>query len=556
MEIYNKWAHNKYLNKDLKMELLNIAPNEIEERFYKYLEFGTAGIRGKLGVGTNRMNIYTVALATKGLADTINSTSEPNIEKSVVIAYDVRYMSRKFAEMAAVVLAFNGIKVYMYNDVSPTPLLSYTIRKLGATTGIMITASHNPKEYNGYKVYNKNGSQILEKEANEILSNINKVEDLFEIDTIDFNQGLNKGIIEYVSDDVVAFYKDEVLNLSISDDINKELGIVFSPLNGTGTMIEDLLKSRGFSNVYVVEEQKHPDPEFTTVKTPNPENPEVFELSEKIGFGKDASILIATDPDADRVSVKVRNSKGEYVFLSGNQMGALLTYYILSQLDKKSSMPNNPVIVKSIVTDDLGGAIANKYGVEIVNVLVGFKYIYGLANEWDITNKKSYVFGYEESAGYGVGTFARDKDAISASLMIAEMTAFYSKQDKSLLDILEELYQEFGYYDEKQISKLFEGVEGQAKIQKVMKNFRKFPIKEINNSALTLFKDFKYDDTGLEISDTLEFKYNDFRFVIRPSGTEPKLKIYIYVKSENKDKLQKLIEDIEVAIDNKIKGDD
>lgn len=417
---------------------------EIKERFYKTLKFGTAGLRGELGAGTNRMNIYTVALATKGLADTINSSKQTGEEKSVVIAYDVRYMSREFAEIAAAILAYNKIKVYMYDNICPTPLLSYSVRELNASAGIMITASHNPKEYNGYKVYNKNGSQILDRDADEILNNINKVENVFDIETIDFKQGLERGIIEYINDDVINSYKKEIFNLSLNNNIDKELSIVFSPLNGTGAIIEDMLKARGFSNVYVVEEQKHPDPEFTTVSTPNPENPDVFELSEKLGKQKNASILLATDPDADRVSVKVKNSNNEYIFLSGNQMGALLTNYILSQLNEQE-LPKNPVIVKSIVTDDLSEAIANKFGVETIDVLVGFKYIYGLVNEWDLTKEKSYIFGYEESAGFGLGTFTRDKDAVSASLMIAEMAAFYSKQGKSLLDVLEELYQEFGH---------------------------------------------------------------------------------------------------------------
>jgi len=555
IDTYNKWVNNPYLQQDLRKELLNMNEEEIKERFYKTLKFGTAGLRGELGVGTNRMNIYTVALATKGLADTINSSKQTGEEKSVVIAYDVRYMSREFAEIAAAILAYNKIKVYMYDNICPTPLLSYSVRELNASAGIMITASHNPKEYNGYKVYNKNGSQILDRDADEILNNINKVENVFDIETIDFKQGLERGIIEYINDDVINSYKKEIFNLSLNNNIDKELSIVFSPLNGTGAIIEDMLKARGFSNVYVVEEQKHPDPEFTTVSTPNPENPDVFELSEKLGKQKNASILLATDPDADRVSVKVKNSNNEYIFLSGNQMGALLTNYILSQLNEQG-LPKNPVIVKSIVTDDLSEAIANKFGVETIDVLVGFKYIYGLVNEWDLTKEKSYIFGYEESAGFGLGTFTRDKDAVSASLMIAEMAAFYSKQGKSLLDVLEELYQEFGHREEKQISKTFEGAEGQKRVQEIMANFRTTPIEEINGSELILVKDYMYDNTGLERSNTLEFRYDDFWFAIRPSGTEPKLKIYIYVKSDDKSNLQQLIKYVEDAIDNKIKGDD
>lgn len=555
IDTYKKWINNPYLQQDLRKELLNMNEEEIKERFYKTLKFGTAGLRGELGVGTNRMNIYTVALATKGLADTINSSKQTGEEKSVVIAYDVRYMSREFAEIAAVVLAYNKIKVYIYDNICPTPLLSYSVRKLNASAGIMITASHNPKEYNGYKVYNENGSQILDRDADKILNNINKVENIFDIETIDFKQGLERGVIEYVNEDVINSYKKEVLNLSLNDNIDKELGIVFSPLNGTGAMIEDMLKARGFNNVYVVEEQKYPDPEFTTINTPNPENPDVFELSEKLGKQKNASILLATDPDADRVSVKVKNSNNEYIFLSGNQMGALLTNYVLSQLDEQG-LPKNPVIVKSIVTDDLSEAIANKFGVETIDVLVGFKYIYGLVNEWDLTKEKSYIFGYEESAGFGLGTFTRDKDAVSASLMIAEMAAFYSKQGKSLLDVLEELYQEFGHREEKQISKTFEGAEGQKRVQEIMANFRITPIEEINGSELILVKDYMYDNTGLERSNTLEFRYDDFWFAIRPSGTEPKLKMYIYVKSDDKSNLQQLIKYVEDAIDSEIKGDD
>lgn len=307
IDTYKKWINNPYLQQDLRKELLNME-EEIKERFYKTLKFGTAGLRGKLGAGTNRMNIYTVALVTKGLADTINSSERPDGEKSVVVAYNVRYMSREFAEIAAVILVYNKIKVYMYDNICPTPLLSYSVRKLNASAGIMITASHNPKEYNGYKVYNEHGFQILNRDADKILNNINKVENIFDIEIIDFKQGLEKGIIEYVNEDVINSYKKEVLNLSLNDNIDKELGIVFSPLNGTGAMIEDMLKARGFNNVYVVEEQKYPDPEFTTINTPDPENPDVFELSEKLGKQNNASILVVIDPDADRVSVKVKNS--------------------------------------------------------------------------------------------------------------------------------------------------------------------------------------------------------------------------------------------------------
>ncbi|WP_282925901.1 phospho-sugar mutase [Helcococcus kunzii] len=556
--VYNEWLNNSYFDEETRKEILSLEGNEveIEDRFYQNLKFGTAGLRGKIGAGTNRMNKYTVSLATQGLADTIKEYGQEAMHRGVAISHDVRHKSREFAEITASVLAANGIKVFIHKDITPTPLLSYTIRKLGTISGVMITASHNPREYNGYKAYWEEGSQILDDIANKILENIEKVGDYSNVKMMDYNEGLNKGIIEIVDQNVIDSYFRDVLNLSIEDEnIDKSINIVYSPLNGTGReLIIKILKERGFENVHVVKEQEMPDPDFTTVGYPNPEDPKAFKLSEELGREVGAELLIATDPDADRTALEVRDKEGNYIFLTGNEIGTLLTNYILSRLYERGELPENPVIVKSIVSSDLPDKIAKKYGVESKNVLTGFKNIYAPANEWDKTKEKTFVFGYEESIGYSYGSNVRDKDAVSSAMMIAEMAAYYKAQGKSLLDVQQELYDEFGYHGSKLISIVLEGLDGQKLIGRIMEDFRNNPIKEINGHKLVEVIDYANDETGLPKSNVMKYILDDGSwYVLRPSGTEPKIKLYIYSNAETKEAGDNMVNAIFEAANDKIR---
>lgn len=558
-KIYEQWLNNEFFDKETKDELLAIKDDEvdIEDRFYQKLKFGTAGLRGKIGAGTNRMNKYTVSLATQGLADTILAHGEEAALRGVAISHDVRHKSREFAEITASVLAANGIKVYIHKDITPTPVLSYTIRKLNTISGVMITASHNPREYNGYKAYWEEGSQILDNIADQILDNIEKVGDFSNVKLISFNEGVEKGLIEVLDDSIIDEYINDVLNLTIEDEnIDKSIKVVYSPLNGTGNkLVRRILKERGFENIYIVKEQENPDPDFTTVGYPNPEDPKAFKYAEALGKEHGAELLIATDPDADRTALEVLNENGEYVFLTGNEIGSLLTYYILSRLDEKGEMPENPVIVKSIVSSDLPDKIAKKYNVESLSVLTGFKNIYAPANDWDKTSEKTFVFGFEESIGYSYGANVRDKDAISSAMMIVEMAAYFKAQGKSLLDVQKELYDEFGYHGSKLISVVLEGIDGQKLIARIMKEFRKDPIKEIGGHNLVEVIDYQNDETGLPKSDVLKYILSDGSwYVLRPSGTEPKIKLYIYSNAENKEAGDKMVEQIYKTANEKIQS--
>lgn len=554
---YEEWLHNEFFDQKTREELLALEGNneEIQDRFYQDLKFGTAGLRGKIGAGTNRMNQYTVSLASQGLADTILEFGEEAKKRGVAISHDVRHMSSEFAKITASVLAANGIKVYIHKDITPTPLLSYTIRKLKTISGVMITASHNPREYNGYKAYWEEGSQILDNIADKILGHIQEIGDFSNVKTIDFEEGIKDGVIEYVDDSVVESYFNDVLSLSLEDEnIDKSIKAVYSPLNGTGReLVSKILQARGFENVSLVKEQEMPDPDFTTVGYPNPEDPKAFKYAEALGKEKDAELLLATDPDADRTALEVRNKDGEYVFLTGNEIGSLLTYYILSRLDAQGKMPKNPVIVKSIVSSDLPDKIAKKYGVESMNVLTGFKNIYAPANEWDKTNEKTFVFGYEESIGYSYGTNVRDKDAVSSAMMIMEMAGYFKAQGKSLLDVQQELYKEFGYHGSKLISIVLEGLDGQKLIGRIMDDYRANPIKEINGKELVEVIDYQNDNTGLPKSNVLKYILSDGSwYVVRPSGTEPKIKLYIYSNAETKVDGDKMVEAIFDAANSKI----
>lgn len=556
-ERYQLWLDDPYFDEETKAELSALTDEEeIEDRFYQDLEFGTAGLRGKIGAGTNRMNNYTVSLASEGLARTIVNHGEEAKKKGVAIAYDVRQFSDKFAEISARVLAAHGIKVYLFDDIRPTPVLSYTVRKLGTISGIVVTASHNPQEYNGYKVYWEEGSQILDDIADEILTEIGEIGHFNNIKTISLEEGIESGLIEIIGKEIDDEYTDNLLKMAINDDVDKDIKVVYTPLNGTGNIpVRRVLSERGFNNIIVVPEQEKPDYTFATVGYPNPEDTKAFKYARELGLKEGADILLATDPDCDRVAMAIKNTKNDYTYLNGNQTGALLVYYILSQRSEKGNLPENGAIVKSIVTGDLGKAIASKYGVITFETLTGFKHICAKANEWDITDAYEFIFGYEESIGYVYKDLVRDKDAVVASMIIVEMAAYYKSKGKSLLDVLEEVYKEFGYYNEKLISIVLEGVDGQQRIKRMMEDIRYQPVESIGEMMLQKTVDFLRDDTDAGRSNVLKYYLDDGSwYAIRPSGTEPKIKLYIYSKGKSQQNAEEKVSLIEKVVRHRMES--
>ncbi|GAB6188959.1 phospho-sugar mutase [Marinitoga arctica] len=554
MKVYEEWLNSPYVDEETKKELLSIKGNEKEimERFYKELEFGTAGLRGVLGAGTNRMNIYTVGKATQGLADFIKSKGEDYMKRGVVIAYDVRHNSDVFAKTAALILAANGIKAYLFDHIAPTPLLSFSVRRLHTAAGIVVTASHNPKNYNGYKVYWEQGSQILDDVAIPVMENIKKLTDFSMVKKISEKEALEKGLLEYVGKEIEDEYIEKVKNLAIREDVDKDLKIVYTPLNGTGNKpVRRVLAERGFKNVFVVPEQENPDPDFTTVGYPNPEDIKAFEYAKRLAKEKDADIIIATDPDCDRTAVMVKHNN-EYIPLNGNQTGALLIKYIIEGRKEKGILSEKGMIIKSIVTGDLGKELAEKYGVVTFETLTGFKNICGLENE--LEGKYDFEFGYEESIGYVTGTFVRDKDGVISSMFVSEAAAYYKKLGKTLVDVLYDMYNEIGYYFENNFSIIIEGLEGMTKMKKIMEIYRKDFPREIGSMKLVRYMDYlekkDYDLLSGEIKGTDVPKSNVLRFffddgswyAVRPSGTEPKLKIYIYSKDKEEEKSKEKLE--------------
>lgn len=547
---YNDWLENEYFDEKTKEELRALKDDqaEIEDRFYKDLSFGTAGLRGKIGAGTNRMNKYTVALATQGLANVILKRGQEAMDRGVAIAYDVRKFSDEFAEIAARVLAASGIKSYLFDTIAATPILSYTVRRLNTISGIVVTASHNPKDYNGYKVYWEEGSQILDEVADEILGEIENIDDYNMVKIAEKEAGVKDGLIEYIGEEIFDEYNSKLLDMAINEDIDKDIKIVYTPLNGTGNVpVRRVLDGRGFKNIHIVKEQEKPDSNFTTAEYPNPEDVKAFEYADRLGREVDAEILIATDPDCDRVAMGVKDLKDEgYIYLNGNQTGALLVNYILSTRAEKNDLPENAAIVKSIVTGDLGRAIADKYKVKTFEALTGFKHICALPNQWDTTKEYKLIFGYEESIGYVYQDLVRDKDAVVSSMLIAEMAAYYKKRGKSVLEVLEDLYKEYGYYNENLISIVLEGVEGQRRIGRIMESIRKDPVLTIGDMKLEKTIDYQNDDTGLTPSNVLKYYLDDGSwYAIRPSGTEPKIKLYIYSKGKTLEDSREKVNQIE-----------
>ena len=550
-ERYEEWLNNPYFDEAIKKELQGIAEDdkEIKERFYKDLEFGTAGLRGIIGAGTNRMNLYTVRKATQGLANYIIKKEEQ--AKGVAIAYDSRRMSPEFADEAALCLAANGIKAYVFESLRPTPELSYAVRRLGCIAGINITASHNPPEYNGYKVYWEDGAQITPPHDKGIMDEVKAVTDYSTVKTMELEEAKDKGLYEVIGEDVddgyIAELKKQVIHQDAIDAVGKDLKIVYSPLHGTGNIpARRILKELGFENVYVVKEQELPDGEFPTVSYPNPEAKEAFELGLKLAEEVDADLVLATDPGADRLGVYVKdNASGEYRELTGNMSGCLLADYEIGQRKALKGLPDDGYLIKTIVTSNLADAIAKDYGVGLIEVLTGFKFIGQQILGFETTGKGTYLFGFEESYGCLIGTHARDKDAIVATMALCEAAAYYKTQGKTLWDAMVDLYERFGYYKDGIQAITLKGIEGLQKIQEILETLRKNPPAEVGGYKVLKARDYQADTikdietgevtgTGLPSSNVLYYDLTDDAWLcVRPSGTEPKVKFYYGVKGES-----------------------
>lgn len=562
-DIYNEWMESSYFDEDTKDELRGIADdeNEIKERFYKSLEFGTAGMRGIIGAGTNRMNVYTVRKATRGVCKYIERKfGEEGKSRGVVIAHDSRRMSREFCEEAAATLAAYGVKAFVFDSLRATPMLSFAIRHLNCQMGIVITASHNPKEYNGYKVYGSYGGQICVDEANEIIDEVNSIDSLGDIKVGSFDSYLESGMITVLDDDVDNAFNEAVLSQirdkkMVSENGDK-LRIIYTPIHGTGNVpVRRALKDAGFTDVAVVKEQELPDTEFSTVEYPNPEEKAVFNTAIDMAKESNADLIIGTDPDCDRVGIVVRDNNGEYVVLNGNQTGAIIVNYLFSKMNEAGNIPEKPVVIKTIVTSELGAAIAEHYGAEVVNTLTGFKFIGEKIHEYEDFGSvvKNFVIGYEESYGYLVGTHARDKDAVVASLILSEAALCYKLKGMSLYDALMEIYAQFGYYKEALKSITLKGIDGVEKIAEIMKSFRNDDIDSIAGVKVDRKLDYKEGIDGLPKADVLKFVLEDKSWIaIRPSGTEPKIKFYFGVCGDNEvesdKKIEKFMEYIEARL--------
>ena len=566
LEEYKKWCESPEFDEETKKELLGIKDNEkeIEDRFYKELEFGTAGLRGIIGAGTNRMNKYTVGKATQGLANYI--LEQGTEKKGVAISYDSRKMSKEFSMQTALILCANGIKTYLFESLRPVPELSFAIRELQCTAGIMITASHNPPKYNGYKVYWDDGAQIVAPRDKDIIAKVRAVESFSEIKQMSEEEAKNKGLLNFVGkemdDQYIEKLKSLILNPEIVKEQGKKLKVVYTPLHGTGNMVaERLLKEIGIENLYVVPEQKEPDGNFPTVDYPNPEDPKAFKLALELAKKVDADVVLATDPDADRLGIFAKDSKtGEYKNYTGNMSALLIAEYRISQMKEKGILPKNGMMITTIVSSNLTKAIGEYYGLEVIEVLTGFKNIGAVMRKAEENKDKEYVFGFEESYGCLIGDYARDKDGIAAVMALCEAACYYQSKGKTLWDQMIAIYEKYGYYKETQVSIVREGAEGAEEIKQMMTNTRNKDIEKIGNYKVLTFKDIEKDyvkdmvtgkegKSGLPKSNVLYYELEDNSWCcIRPSGTEPKIKLYMGIKGKTDEEATKKLEDLKQAM--------
>ena len=570
MEEYNFWLEDDYFDQGTKDELLAIRDNqgEIEERFYKELEFGTGGLRGVIGAGTNRMNIYTVRKATQGLANFILKKGTQG--KGVAIAYDSRRMSPEFADVAALCLAANGIKAYVFESLRPTPELSFALRTLGCTAGIVVTASHNPPEYNGYKVYWEDGAQVTAPFDKQIIEEVQAIKDYHTVKTMDRADAMEKGLYQVIGKEIddayMAELKKQIIHPEVIEAVADDIKIVYTPLCGTGNLpARRILSELGFKHVYVVPEQENPDPNFTTLEYPNPEDPKAFTYALRLAKEKDADIVLATDPDADRLGVYAKDSKtGEYVSFTGNMSGMLIAEYILRERTATGTMPADPALVTTIVTTNMTRPITKTYGVKLIEVLTGFKFIGEQIKLFEQSGSNHYVFGLEESYGCLAGTHARDKDAIVAVMCLCEVAAYCKKQGKTLWDMMLDTYEKYGYYKESQYTITLKGIDGSRQIAEIMEKLRQNPPKAFGDLQVLKFRDYQTDraldmatgeegKTGLPKSNVLYFELPDDAWCCaRPSGTEPKIKFYMGVKGASLEdaqkRLEKLTEDLKAVL--------
>ncbi|MCI8587806.1 MAG: phospho-sugar mutase [Clostridia bacterium] len=571
-EEYKRWCESEEFDEETRRELKSIKDDEkeIEDRFYKELEFGTAGLRGIIGSGTNRMNKYTVGKATQGLANYI--IEQGTQDKGVAISYDSRIMSDEFSLQTALILNANGIKTYLFENLRPVPELSYAIRQLKCTAGIMITASHNPPKYNGYKVYWEDGSQIISPRDKDIINKVREIHDFKEIKMISKEEAIEKGLFNIIGKEMDDKYIDTLKNLVLNPEIikkeGKDLKIVYTPLHGTGnTVVERLLRELGFEKVYVVPEQEKPDGNFPTVDYPNPEDKKAFKMALELAKEVDADVVLATDPDADRLGIFSKNIKtGEYMAYTGNMSALLIAEYRISQMEQKNILPQNGMFITTVVSSNLAKAIANHYGLEIIEVLTGFKNIGAVIKKSEEKKDKTYVFGFEESYGCLIGDYARDKDGVSAVMTLCEAAAYYKSKNITLWNQMNNIYEKYGYYKEDQVSIVLEGAEGAEKIKQIMTNMRNKEIKQIGKYKVLRYKDIEQDyvkdletgresATGLPKSNVLYYELeNDAWCCVRPSGTEPKIKLYMGVKGKCLECATTEMEDLKLSMENLVRN--
>lgn len=567
LEKYEFWLASEAFDDETKAELEAIKGDkkEIKERFYKDLEFGTGGLRGIIGAGTNRMNKYTVGKATQGLASYILKNNPEGAKMGVAIAYDSRNMSPEFAERAALVLNANGIKSYIFDELRPTPELSYAVRSLGCTAGIVVTASHNPPEYNGYKVYWADGAQVVAPKDRGIIEEVNAVADFADIKTIDKEEAVKAGLFNVIGSDIDDGFVNAVLEQAVRpEEVKKaeDMVIVYTPLHGTGNKpVRRVLKEAGFKNVFVVPQQELPDKNFSTVGYPNPEDPKAFTLAIELAKEKNADIVVGTDPDADRIGVVIKDKDGGYSVMTGNMTGALLTEYVLGGRKEKGRLPKNAAVIKTIVTTEMVRAIAENYDAQLIEVLTGFKYIGEKIKQFEEDNSRTFVFGFEESYGCLSGTYARDKDAVGAAMLVCEMAAYYKNRGMTLYDALNELYEKYGVYREGVKSVTLKGIDGAEQIQKIMAYLRANTPIEFAGHRTIWKKDYKTkefvniatgetEESTLPVSDVLYYNLEDGAWLcVRPSGTEPKIKFYMGVRGISVKKAERKVEAMENAVD-------